>query len=97
MFDFKKTIDDYYNMLIISVVALANKQKNNKIYDNFSKITIEYKQRFKYFLFNFFVNFDSTTIITNFNVSNNKYDYVLLIITNIKTFINNVTICVFFL
>ena len=39
-FNFEQTIDYYYNVLIILIITLAYKQKNNKINDNFFKVTI---------------------------------------------------------
>ena len=75
---------------------LAYKQKNNEINDDFFKITIWNKQWFKQFLFDVFINFDTTTIMTNFDIFNYWCNHILSIIINIQSFVNNDTFNVFF-
>ena len=38
--DFEQAIDHYYNVLIILVITLAYKQKNDEINNDFFKVTI---------------------------------------------------------
>ena len=70
-------------MSIIFVVSFTHKQKNDEIYNDFLKISFKYEQKFEKIMLDISINFDSFTMLTNFDIFENKIDHVLSIIMNI--------------